>query len=228
MAMKFSVITLFPEMITPIVEASILGRAQSAGHIAVETINPRDFTDNAWHKVDDAPYGGGSGMVMQCDPVMKAYESLLPLPEKTRTFLMTPVGLPFVQSEACAIAQDVSQVVLICGHYEGIDARILELIPKLEPLCVSDVVVTGGELPALMVLDAIARHVPGVLGKTDSAQEESFMAGLLEHPHYTRPQMYRGLSVPDVLLSGNHQAIADWRQAERLRLTQQYRPDLLF
>jgi len=202
--------------------ASIMGRAQEAGHIELKCINPRDFADNAWKKVDDSPYGGGSGMVMQCDPVMKAYESILPLPEKTAVLLMTPVGHSFTQPMACAMAQDLDAVVVICGHYEGIDARILDLIPHLQPICVADFVVSGGELPALMVLDAVSRHLNGVLGKSDSAEEESFMGDLLEYPHYTRPQCYRGLEVPEVLLTGNHQAIADWRHQQRVKLTEQY------
>lgn len=224
--MKFSVLTLFPEIVTSYCEASILGRAQKNGHITVEAINPRDFTEDKHHRVDEPPYGGGDGMVMMCDPVMQAYESLLPLPESTPVILTTPAGEPFTHAHAKRWAAEYEQLVFLCGHYEGIDARVLELIPDMITVSVGDFVLTGGELPALCMMDAVSRFVPGVVGKEGSVLEDTFENGLLEHPHYTRPASYRGLDVPEVLLSGNHAAIAEWRLEQSKAITRSVRADL--
>jgi tRNA (guanine37-N1)-methyltransferase len=225
MALQFSVITLFPALIETYCAASIMGRAQASGVIRVNTVNPRSFTTDAHHKVDDAPYGGGPGMVMMCKPVMDAYDSLAPLPEKTRVLLMSPVGVPFTQAKAQEFSE-AEQIVILCGHYEGIDARVESLIPNLEHICVGDFVLTGGELAALTVIDATTRLLPGALGKDHSAEEESFSNGLLEYPQYTRPAEFEGMKVPDVLLSGNHAEIARWRYQMSEARTRQYRPDL--
>ncbi len=224
--LKFSVITLFPEWFELYCNTSILGRAQKAGVVSVETVNPRTLTTDVHHKVDDAPYGGGAGMVMMCKPLMDAYRSLLPLPEKARVLMTSPLGRPFSQDEARSLSTS-DQVVLICGHYEGIDARVQELIPNLELISLGDFVLTGGELAALCVIDATTRLLPGALGKDASSEEESFTEGLLEYPHYTRPPEFEGLTVPPVLLSGNHAEIARWRRKMSLRNTLLYRPDLL-
>ncbi len=224
--MKFSVITLFPELIAQYCRTSIIGRAVNAGKIQFETVNPRAFTQDVHRKVDDAPYGGGPGMVMMCQPVMDAYESLLPLPANTKVLMTSPLGQPFNQAKAQDFARH-EQLVILCGHYEGIDFRVNELIPSLELVSVGDFVMTGGELAALCIIDATARLLPGVLGKDASAVEESFSGGVLEYPHYTRPAVYRGLEAPPVLLSGNHAAIAQWRREMALRHTLAYRPDML-
>jgi tRNA (guanine37-N1)-methyltransferase len=224
--LQFSVLTLFPKWIEQYCGASILGRAQAAGVMSVKTVNPRSFTTDVHHKVDDAPYGGGAGMVMMCKPILDAYESLLPLPEKTAVLLTSPVGKPFTQEKAKALSE-YDHVVILCGHYEGIDARVQALIPQMEPVCVGDFVLTGGELAALCIIDATSRLLPGALGKDASTYEESFVDGLLEYPHYTRPAEFQGLGVPKVLLSGNHAEIERWRRKMALKNTQRYRPDLL-
>jgi tRNA (guanine37-N1)-methyltransferase len=225
--MRFSIITLFPDWITSACNPSIVGRAQKTGLIHIETVNPRDFTTDHYQKVDDAPYGGGVGMVMMSPPLLEAYESLLPLDLPSHTLLMSPWGKPLKQSMVQSYAQ-ANQLVMICGHYEGIDARLLALIPDLELVSLGDFVLTGGEFPALCIVDAVTRLLPGALGKDASAQDESFAdTGLLEYPQYTRPPQVRGVHVPDVLLSGNHQAIALWRTRMAEEITRRYRPDLL-
>ncbi len=223
---RYSVITLFSDLIAQYAQTSILGRAQQRHKIQVQTMNPRDFAPGPYHKVDDAPYGGGVGMVMMCPPLVEAYESLLPLPEKHRVILTSPGGRVFHQNLAQEYAQQ-EHLILICGHYEGVDARVQELIPHLEVVSLGDFVLTGGELAALAIMDATARLLPGVLGKDESSVEESFSSGLLEYPHYTRPANYRGMEVPAVLLSGHHEQIRQWRTEMSLQQTQQYRPDLL-
>lgn len=226
MTVTFSVLTLFPEMITSYCDASILGRAQRNQHISVNVVNPRDFTTDKHHRVDEPPYGGGDGMVMLCEPVVKAYESLLPLPEGTPVLMMSPAGEPFTYRHAKQWAQDYEHMVFLCGHYEGMDARINQLIPNVQPVSVGDFVLTGGELPALCMMDAVSRFVPDVVQKAGSVSADTFENGLLEYPHYTRPAEYRGLKVPDVLLSGNHAAIDAWRLEQSIGITQRVRPDL--
>ncbi|MCA9788223.1 MAG: tRNA (guanosine(37)-N1)-methyltransferase TrmD [Cyanobacteria bacterium HKST-UBA06] len=224
--MKFTVITLFPELITQICSESIIGRAQNKGLLTLRTVNPRQFTADVHHKVDDTPYGGGPGMVMMCQPLLDAWQHIQPLPSNHRVMMLSPWGTPFKQPMAHALAQ-VDELVLICGHYEGVDARILELIPNLELLSLGDFVLTGGELPAACLIDAVGRLLPGVLGHQESSHHESFENSRLEYPQYTKPATINGLAVPDVLRSGNHQAIADWRRQAAETVTKQYRPDLL-
>jgi tRNA (guanine37-N1)-methyltransferase len=224
--MKFSILTLFPEIIQSYASASIMGRAIKQGVIEVEAVNIRDFSADSHHKVDDSPFGGGSGMVMTCQPVESAYESLLPLQEPARVLLTTPTGRRLDHAMAVELSQS-AQLVILCGHYEGFDERIKTLIPRIEEVSLGDFVLTGGELPALCLLDAVTRLLPGAVQKFSSVEADSFYDGLLDYPHYTRPADYKGLKVPDVLLSGNHAAIAQWRQTQALEKTRQLRPDLL-
>jgi len=222
--MKYDVITLFPEIITHYCSFSIPGRAVKQGVITVNTINPRDFTHDVHKKVDDTPYGGGAGMVLMCEPFYDAFESAEKL-ENYAAILLTPQGQPFNQEKAEELAQK-DQIILMCGHYEGFDERIRAL-PGITEVSIGDFVLTGGELPALCIIDAVTRLIPGVLGKDESAYEESFTGGLLEYPHYTRPYDFRGMKVPEVLLSGNHKKIAEWRREQAIKRTQEKRPDLL-
>lgn len=224
--MQFDILTLFPDVITHYTSASIIGRAVGNQLITVNTVNPRDFTTNIHNKVDDTPYGGGSGMVLQCQPVDDAFESLKPLKPKHRILLTTPAGKKFDHQMAVDLSQE-EQIIIFCGHYEGFDERILDLIPDIEEVSIGDFVLTGGELPALCMIDALTRLVPGAVQKAESVESDSFYNGLLDFPHYTRPADYKGLKVPDVLLSGDHQAINNWRKKQSEDRTQSRRPDLL-
>lgn len=224
--MTFNVLTLFPGMINDMVAHSILGRAVANGHISVKTVNIRDFAINRHGQVDDAPYGGGAGMVLMAQPIFDAYKSMQ-LPEGTPVIYLSPQGVPLTQAKAQQLASH-KQLVLLCGHYEGIDERVIDEIVS-EELSIGDYVLTGGEPAALVLIDAVARLVPGVLGKEISHQEESFSGdeNLLEYPHYTRPVDFIGRAVPDVLLSGHHANIEAWRREQSLIRTAQKRPDLL-
>ncbi len=228
--MRFSILSLFPELIESYCETSIIGRGQKAGLIELEVVNPRDFAEGPHRKVDDSPYGGGSGMVMMCEPMEKAYQSLKPFdPEiegKRCVLLTSPTGKKLDQRRVKDLAT-YSQIVILCGHYEGIDDRIQSLIPEIEEISIGDFVLTGGELPALCLVDSVSRMLPGVVQKFSSVESDSFYNGLLDHPHYTRPAIYKGLPVPEVLLSGNHQEIDKWRRRESLRLTWLQRQELL-
>ena len=224
--LTIDVITLFPDWIESYASTSILGRAQEAGVTKIRAINPRTFTNDAHHKVDDAPYGGGAGMVMMCKPLMDTFESLGPLGDNARVLVTSPLGKPFTQSDARALSR-CDRIVWICGHYEGIDERLFDLIPQAERVSLGDFVMTGGELAALAMIDSTVRLLPGALGTEESLQEESFSDGLLEYPHYTRPAEFNGLPIPPVLLSGNHGEIARWRRAQSLERTRRFRPDLL-
>jgi tRNA (guanine37-N1)-methyltransferase len=224
--MKFSILTLFPEIIDSYANASIVGRAQKNNVIEVAAVNFRDFTHDPHRKVDDSPFGGGSGMVLTCQPVEDAFQSLLPLREPARVLMTTPAGRRFDHAFAVELSQ-CEQIVILCGHYEGFDERIHQLIPQIEEVSIGDFVLTGGELPALCIVDAVTRLIPGAVQKFSSVEADSFYTGLLDYPHYTRPAEYKGLKVPDVLLSGNHAAIEQWRQAQALEKTRQSRPDLL-
>jgi tRNA (guanine37-N1)-methyltransferase len=224
--MKFSILTLFPDIIEAYASASIIGRAQKSQVIDVQAVNVRDFTTDPHRKVDDAPFGGGSGMVLACQPIESAYESLLPLEEPARVLMTTPTGRRFDHAYAKELSE-CRQLVILCGHYEGFDARIQQLIPRIEEVSIGDFVLTGGELPALCIMDAVARLIPGAVQKFSSVEADSFYDGLLDYPHYTRPAEYKGLKVPDVLLSGNHAAIAQWRKQQALEKTRQCRPDLI-
>ena len=226
-AMEFDVFTLLPEVFSPYLESSILQRAHQRGLINVRVHNIRDWAEGRHHVTDDEPYGGGGGMVMKVEPVFAAVESILgPEPRSTcPVILLTPQGRVFSQK----IATELSchpRLALICGRYEGVDERIREHLVTDE-ISIGDYVLTGGELPALILVDAVARLLPGVLGDPDGAADDSHATGLLEYPHYTRPPEFRGGRVPDVLLSGDHARIARWRREQSLRRTLKRRPDLL-
>jgi len=224
--MRCDVITLFPEMVEAVLDASILKRGRAKGLLDIRVINLRDYADGRHKVADDSPYGGGAGMVLKPEPVFRAVDALRASGEKLLIVLMSPQGRKFTQAMAQAFAEDSRRLVFLCGHYEGIDERVrVGLQP--DEVSVGDFVLTGGELAALVILDATARLIPGVLGDLQSAQADSFSGSLLEYPHYTRPPEFRGMEVPEVLLSGNHQAIEAWRRAEALRNTLLKRPDLL-
>lgn len=221
--MKFDVMTLFPEMIGSYCSFSILKRAVESGVISVNTINPRDFTLDKHKKVDDTPYGGGAGMVLMAQPYVDAYESIKQ-GENSITVMLSPQGQPLTDSVVNELAK-YDQIILMCGHYEGFDERIRDIIKPRE-ISLGDFVLTGGELPALCLIDAVSRKVEGTLGKIESADEDSFSNGLLEYPHYTKPREYRGLKVPEVLLNGNHKEITNFRFEQSLERTKVKRPDL--
>lgn len=219
------VLTLFPEFFESPFNVSIIKRALDKGLIQIELINIRDFSRDKHKKVDDYPYGGGSGMVMKPEPIFEAvdYVEKTIEGERSRIILMSPQGKTFNQSLARELSTE-KNLVFICGHYEGIDERVKTLIT--DEISIGDYILTGGEIPALAIIDAVTRLVPGVLGSSQSLEEESFSDGLLEYPQYTRPEVYRGLKVPDVLLSGNHKEIELFRRREALIRTREKRPDL--
>ena len=224
--MIFHVLTLFPDIIRDGLNTSVTGRALASGRIRLNAVNIRDYSKDKHKHVDDYPYGGGAGMVMQPEPIALAYEDIVKDMEKRpRVIYVTPQGSVFNQSMAEELAKE-EELVFLCGHYEGVDERILEEIVT-DYVSIGDYVLTGGELPALVMMDAISRLVPGVLNNEDSAEFESFHDNLLEHPHYTRPVEYRGSRVPDVLLSGHHGNIDRWRREQSLKRTLERRPDLL-
>lgn len=218
---RFTVVTIFPEMVHGYLQAGVLGRAVERGVVTVNTVDPRDFTTDRYRSVDDTPFGGGAGMVMTPGPLARAIESVGPV---DRRVFLTPNGRPFRQQDAVDLA-GMESVVLLCGRYEGIDERVIETCID-DSISIGDYVLSGGELAALVVLDAAARLVPGVLGNEVSSVHESFSDGLLEHPHYTRPGVWRGQPVPEVLLSGHHANIDAWRRQASLRRTAAVRPDL--
>jgi len=223
--MRIDVLTLFPEVMQPYFAASILGRAQAAGLVEIHTHQLRDYSQDPHHKVDDRPFGGGPGMVLMCQPVIDAVAAVEARdPRPALRILLTPQGRVFDQACARRFAA-CPRLLLICGHYEGFDERIIELL-RPEEISLGDFVLTGGELAAMAVIDATVRLLPGVLGHEDGATDESFADGRLEYPQYTRPREFRGLTVPDVLLSGNHAQIAAWRRAQSEARTQRRRPDL--
>ena len=223
--MNYHVLTLFPEMIENGMNTSITGRAITKGLLSLEAINIRDFAFNKHQKVDDYPYGGGAGMLMQAEPVYLSYESIAErIGRKPRVIFLTPQGKTFNQDMAKEFALE-EDLVFLCGHYEGIDERALESIVT-DYVSIGDYVLTGGELPAMVVIDSVSRLVPGVLNNDESAQTESFSDGLLEYPQYTRPANYKGMEVPEVLLSGHHGNIEKWRHEKSLERTKKYRPDL--
>lgn len=223
--MKFQVLTLFPEMFAGFLSASIIGRAVTGGQLQVGLHNIRDFTVDRHRTVDDAPYGGGAGMVMKVEPLARAVDAIRTEHPAARLLLTSPRGTRFNQQLATTLVAD-GDVIIVCGRYEGVDERFAELCGA-EEVSLGDFVMTGGELAAMAIIDAVTRLVPGVLGSDVSAVEESFAAGLLEYPQYTRPPEFRGLRVPEVLLSGNHAAIAQWRHDQALQRTRECRPDLL-
>ena len=221
--MRFDVLTLFPEMIDSYCDCSILKRAIDNQVIEVNSVNPRDYSANKHKKVDDTPYGGGAGMVLAAQPFVDAYESVEKL-SKHLTIMLTPQGEVFDDKMGNDFSQ-YDQIIMLCGHYEGFDERIKEIIQPKE-VSIGDFVLTGGELPALCVIDSVSRKLDGTLGHIESAQNDSFTNGLLEHPQYTKPREYRGLVVPEVLLKGNHAEIEKFRHEKSLEQTKQKRPDL--
>lgn len=224
--MRFHIMTLFPEMIMSGLSESVIGRAQRTGLISVNAVNIRDFSKDKHLHVDDYPYGGGAGMVMQPDPIFDCYQSVTAdMTKKPRVIYMTPQGRVFSQEIAKELAME-EELVFLCGHYEGVDERILDEIVT-DHLSIGDYVLTGGELPAMVMIDAISRFVPGVLNNKDSAAGDSFHDGLLEYPQYTRPEVFHGQPVPEVLLSGHHANIEKWRRQQSLKRTFERRPDLL-
>ena len=226
--MKFYVMTLFPDMIEACMNESIIGRAIDKGIISIEAVNIRDYTLDKHRKVDDYPYGGGAGMLMAADPVVRTWEHIIEksgTAAKPKTVYLTPWGKKFDQNAAKELAKEES-IVFLCGHYEGIDERALEIIHP-DFYTIGDYVLTGGELPAMVMMDTISRLIPGVLNNDDSAVYESFNENLLEHPQYTRPEEYRGMKVPEVLLSGHHANVEKWKKEKSIERTRKYRPDLL-
>jgi len=224
--MRAIFITLFPGMIEPVLEQSMLKRAVDKGLLETMVVNLRDFTHDRHHVVDDAPYGGGPGMVLKPEPIFEAVEAVRQREGAVRLLLPSPQGRPLTTATARELAREQRPLVFLCGHYEGMDERVRTGLDP-EEISIGDYVVTGGELPALVIVDAAARWVPGVLGASESVVEESFEGSLLEYPHYTRPAEYRGMAVPPVLLSGDHGAIARWRRRQALLRTKHRRPELL-
>lgn len=224
--MNYHILTLFPEMVLNGLHTSIIGRAAEKGLLSIEAIDIREFSTDKHRHVDDYPYGGGAGMVMQPMPICDAYDDLCEkIGKKPRVIYMTPQGRVFNQKIAEELAQE-EDLVFLCGHYEGIDERALELIAT-DYLSIGDYVLTGGELPAMVMIDCISRLIPGVLNNDTSAEFESFHDNLLEYPQYTRPEEYKGLRVPEVLLSGHHKNIDAWRREQSIKRTLERRPDLL-
>ena len=226
--MKFHVMTLFPELVSGVLSASIIGRAQKAGLIEVNTYNIRDFSADKHRKTDDTPYGGGVGMIMTCQPIYDCYTeviSKIPKESSTRVVYMSPKGRIFNHS----VAKELSvydDIIFLCGHYEGVDQRVIDEIVTDE-ISIGDYVVTGGEIPACIVIDAVSRLVDGVLASSECYEGESVASGILEYPQYTKPREFMGREVPEVLLSGDHAKIDRWRLSEAVKITRERRPDLL-
>jgi tRNA (guanine37-N1)-methyltransferase len=220
--MRIDFVTLFPDMFPAVMNASIMARAAEKGAMSWGCVNPRDFSEDKHRKVDDRPFGGGPGMVMMVDPLAKAVKSVRK--KGSRVILMSPQGRRFDDAYASELAKE-KHLVLVCGHYEGVDERAMDLFD--EELSVGDYVLTGGELPALTVADAVVRKLPGVLKKDEAVASESFAAGLLDFPQYTRPRTWKGREVPEVLFSGDHAKIAEWRRQAAYKATSRKRPDLI-
>jgi tRNA (guanine37-N1)-methyltransferase len=223
--MLFDVFSLFPQVIEPYLQASILQKAQQNKLIEIKIHNIRDWTTDKHHVTDDTPYGGGGGMVMKAPPIFDAVEGVLGQPLQCPLIMMTPQGRPFTAEVAMELAQQ-THLGILCGRYEGIDERVREHLVT-DQISIGDYVLTGGELPALILIDAISRFIPGVLGDPEGAMDDSFASGLLEYPHYTKPEEFRGWHVPEVLLSGNHAEINKWRHEQSILRTLKQRPDLL-
>ncbi len=221
--MRFDVLTLFPEIIQSYFNYSIMKRAKEGEVVSLNTINPRDYTEDKHKKVDDTPYGGGAGMVLMPQPYVDAYDSIEKL-ENSITVMLSPQGEPLNENLVMDFAK-FDQIIMLCGHYEGFDERIRQII-KPKEISIGDFVLTGGELPALCLIDAVSRKLEGTLGKIESAHDDSFSNGLLEYPHYTKPRDFRGYKVPEVLLNGNHKEINEFRYNQQLERTKLKRPDL--
>ena len=220
--MKIDVLTLFPEMVKPVLAQSIVGRAVHEGKLHIRVIDFREYSTDKHHKVDDTPYGGGAGMVLQVEPVVRALRAIDGYQE-AKKIILTPQGVPYDQSEAKRLST-ADHMILLCGHYEGFDERIHAYFD--EAVSIGDYVLTGGEVAALVVVESVVRLIPGVLNKDASHEEESFTDGLLEYPHYTRPRVFENLAVPEVLLSGHHDRIDAWRRSQAIERTKAKRPDL--
>ena len=224
--MKFHILTLFPEMFSSVLHDSMLGRAEKKNLLEFNVINIRDFAVNKHKRVDDYPYGGGRGMVMQAEPIYNAYQSICnTLDEKPYVIYMSPKGEVFSQRKAVELSFR-ENLVILCGHYEGVDQRIIDEIVD-EEISIGDYVLTGGEIPAMAVIDSVSRMLEGVLSNEDSFTDESHYNGLLEYPHYTRPPVFNGREVPEVLLSGNHSLISKWRMEKAIEVTSEKRPDMM-
>lgn len=224
--MKIEIATLFPEMCEAVLGESIIGRARKAGAIELNCRQIREYTQDKHRRVDDTPYGGGMGMVMQCEPIYNCYKAVCEqMGAKPHTIYMSPKGSVLNQQKAEELSK-MENIFIICGHYEGVDQRIIDKIVD-EEISIGDYVLTGGELPAMVLVDAVARMCPGVLSDAECYQDESIYSGLLEYPHYTRPETWEGESVPPVLLSGHHKNIEKWRYEQSLEITAKRRPDLL-
>ncbi len=221
--MKIDILTLFPEMFEAL-NVSLLGKAQEKGKLEINIVNFRDFSKNKHKKVDDYAFSGGAGMVLTPQPIYDALQSVIT--KNSYVVYMSPKGTPLTQKKVVDIAKTIEHLVIICGHYEGIDERIINLCVN-EQISVGDFVLTGGEIPAMALVDAVSRYLEGVLHNSESVVDESFSDGLLEYPQYTRPQEFMGLKVPDVLISGNHKEIEKWKKEQKLIETKKYRPDLI-
>lgn len=231
--MRFDIMTLFPELVEHVLGESIIGRAQKSGAITVKTYNIRDYSEDKHRRVDDTPYGGGKGMLMMAPPIYNCYEAILKQqeeegyrPERRRVIYLSPMGRVLNQGIAAEMAKSYDNLILLCGHYEGVDRRIVDEIVD-EEISIGDFVLTGGEIPACILVDAVARLVDGVLADAECHEKESISSGLLEYPQYTRPYEFHGVKVPEVLISGHHANIDRWRDEQAKELTQQLRPDLL-
>lgn len=222
--MKIAVLTLFPEMFDSFLTTSIIGRAREEGLLEVEAVNIRPYSDKKHKNTDDYPFGGGAGMVMMAQPIVDSVRDLRSRGFSGPCLYMSPRGTPLAQKKVTELAEKDGMIIL-CGHYEGVDQRAIDLVVD-EEISLGDFVLTGGELPAMALIDAVARYVPGVLGSDESTGEESFTDGLLEYPQYTRPREFEGMEVPQVLLDGNHAKIREWRRRESLKTTLKMRPDL--
>ena len=224
--MRFDIMTLFPELVNTVLGESIIGRAQKSGSISVNAHNIRDYSEDKHRRVDDTPYGGGMGMVMKAQPIYDCFMSLCEeIGTRPHLIFMSPQGKVFTQERVKELAK-LDNIALLCGHYEGVDERVIEAIVD-EEISIGDYVLTGGELPALVLADSVARMLPGVLANDEAMENESHYNGLLEYPQYTKPSEWNGMAVPDVLLSGNHANIAKWRAEQSLKRTKERRPDLL-
>ena len=225
--MKFHIITIFPDQLEKSLKYGVIGKALETNTIELNLIDPRKFSDNDYGSIDDKPYGGGPGMVMQCDPVLSSIEEAKEQAEKdTLTVFLTPQGEQFTQKHAQKFSK-YKDIIIVSARYEGLDERIIQLTDNSMELSIGDYVLSGGEIPSAVIVDSVSRLIPGVLGDAESANKDSFSLGLLEHPHYTRPENVRGEIVPEALLSGDHQAIEKWRIKKSLIKTFEKRPDLL-
>ena len=224
--MRFDVMTLFPEMIRAVTGESIIGRAAQKGIIEINAVNIRDYANNKHNRVDDYPYGGGFGMVMQCQPIFDCFNDLIKdAPSKPHTVFMSPKGQVLTQKKAVELSK-LDRLVILCGHYEGVDQRVLDTIVD-EEISIGDYVLTGGELPACILIDSVSRMIDGVLADSEAFENESHYSGLLEHPQYTRPEEWNGMRVPDILLSGHHANIEKWKYEQALEITKRLRPDMI-